>query len=39
LSVLLTARNAIRATRTATLNQLTALLRGYGLGIAMPARH
>jgi transposase len=33
LSVLLTARNAIRATRTATLNQLTALLRGYGLDI------
>jgi transposase len=33
LSVLLTARNAISAIRTATVNQLTALLRSYALGI------
>jgi transposase len=33
LSVLLTARNAISTARTATINQLTALLRGHWLGI------
>jgi transposase len=37
LSVLLTARNAISVARTATINQLTALLRNHGLGI--DARH
>lgn len=33
LSVLLTARDAIRKNRSALINQLTALVRGYGLGI------